>query len=828
MNTAASDLNVQDGFCEKFHNLRYSAGSWRPIPYFRLKWSIAGYGGFRIVYRHPAASAERYIALSRNNSLYEVRVDRGKVASTQILLENMEDFRRCSHFGNVLIVRMGDADQRYFVLEDGHYKEFFVPSPVQVSASYSYKPVKCTYIKTGLTCIPIGTGNTQTFEEYIPYYRIMNISTGELFTSVNDGTDDYWHGELLLLAAYRMTDGTTIAPSPLYLLHSDGSDNEARAWKMKNNLDASDTINAFLEIFKDSDMRTHPKNPIDCITQRLQRCMPKITVKVNKSGWDKTLVSSVTLYCTRINSIYDYEKIAKGSIGNIVPNAPVNFLDIYADHKLPDQPFYLLREIKPEEFDEAGLFTFDLGYSQLKDIVSKTAYEPMQSLHKIAGNVFYDYNGRMHIADITATLFDGYDLAETRLDANINTYLATALKSEGKTYHAIKTYVDESFVRFKSGILSYPDYRATEIRVLKTEVGGAPKEVGRSVSLSAAMALNYAYYLPAPTDARKYPDVLLPSEEGATLSSLPGSRQIVEHNRLQVSAANNVFAFPFAQSYALGRGDDTTIKAVAAAADQLSEGRFGAFPLYVFTTAGVWALENGQGEVLYSNTVPVNHDVVINSACASARNAVFYITSRGLHAVQGRDSKIISSPLEDELDKLYGYFQNSVVQYLFSQDELIVYNRDYDYAYVYSLTAGYWSTRDMQGTILDCSEVVSGDRILDIQEYNRTKCLPRASVVTRPIKFESVEFKRLETLIVRLFSAYNVYADLTIEGSQDCKKWLILRHEILPSINWDVTIRRTPCSAKFFRVKLEMNVTPEFLMDRLDTEFYHRFLHRLR
>lgn len=65
-----------------------------------------------------------------------------------------------------------------------------------------------------------------------------------------------------------------------------------------------------------------------------------------------------------------------------------------------------------------------------------------------------------------------------------------------------------------------------------------------------------------------------------------------EPNRVQVSALNNLFSQPFANSYRVGLNEET-IFAIATVVDELSATRFGAFPLYVFTDRGVWSLESG-------------------------------------------------------------------------------------------------------------------------------------------------------------------------------------------------------------------------------------------
>lgn len=131
----------------------------------------------------------------------------------------------------------------------------------------------------------------------------------------------------------------------------------------------------------------------------------------------------------------------------------------------------------------------------------------------------------------------------------------------------------------------------------------------------------------------------------------------------------------------------------------------GPIPLYVFTNRGVWSLESGSGEVLYSNIIPVNHDRIINPATATAAGTVFYITSRGLYGLQGRRSRLLSEPLGNMVTD---YLAGAEIHYQFKYGDLLVYNPAYSYAYVYAVQHGVWSTRDMAGTVLNNDEIVTG------------------------------------------------------------------------------------------------------------------------
>ena len=144
----------------------------------------------------------------------------------------------------------------------------------------------------------------------------------------------------------------------------------------------------------------------------------------------------------------------------------------------------------------------------------------------------------------------------------------------------------------------------------------------------------------------------------------------IETNRVQVSATNNLFSLPFANSYRFGVSEERII-AIATVVDELSATRFGAFPLYVFTDRGVWSLESGTGEVLYSNILPVNHDQIINPNTCTALETVFYITSRGVHNLRGRSSQLISRQIERYTGELTEYLKTAQICFQFKYGDLI-------------------------------------------------------------------------------------------------------------------------------------------------------------
>lgn len=133
-------------------------------------------------------------------------------------------------------------------------------------------------------------------------------------------------------------------------------------------------------------------------------------------------------------------------------------------------------------------------------------------------------------------------------------------------------------------------------------------------------------------------------------SSYPTTSPLAERiidlpNKIYTSEVNNPFHFPVLGINTVGTG---TILGICAAVKALSEGQFGQFPLYAFTTEGVWALEVSVTGT-YSAKQPITRDVVINpDSITQIDTAVLFATDRGIMHISGSSTQCISDILNTE------------------------------------------------------------------------------------------------------------------------------------------------------------------------------------
>lgn len=841
INRAETDLTVKDGSCETIHNLRYDAGAWHNVEAFRRIGSVKNFNGFKLLYKHPVTDDDLYIAIDASGTIHEVRFADGTFTSVQAIMPGVSDLSTVFSFGNVLVLVM-NFKEHYFVLYGAEYMQFEMPEPPDIGESQEMqKRFEVDFYAR------MGSGFGVIKSEFVQGDDMIHIPNpapdgGYFFTRITDKPNktlllpsvsgEYWLGAVAMMVAYRMMDGTTVANSELMIFASDGGC-------------AMDS--PYIDIVADGMPRELPENlrrgvfigsklrHTVCCTNNFY-ILPKVVIKI-PDGIDTRIINSVVIYSTRIVPIYDFEQTWDGKWSlsdrhsgdaNSFVWTP-DFRKLFTkDVELLQEPLFRLKEIAIKDIKE-NKHTEYLLYSLLANVESLPIYEPTQSLHQQVASCYYEYNGRLHKGNLQTKLFPGYSrfcMGDTGEDAaNYITQMITTVDIDNASKQACRSIQNFKPTQIRR-VVSYPDYRATRFAVCTNDPGSVAQLWWLEVNLEPCKGNNYAYAVQSPSVNAKYPSFKMNATPLEHVPFHAADDTYCEPNRVQVSALNNLFSLPFANSYRLGVNEET-ILAIATVVDELSATRFGAFPLYVFTDRGVWSLESGSGEVLYSNILPVNHDRIVNQNTCTALETVFYITSRGVHALRGRSSEVISRELEKYPGELAEYLSEARIYFQFKYGDLIVYNPSYHYAYVYSIAAGVWATRDMDGQVLNNDEIVTAGSALATLTDERISEPVECLVVTRPLKFGTTEFKRLETLVVRIMSR-DCFVHIIVEGSNDCNTWSILRDVWCHVQDMDARLRRTPTSCKFFRLRLHLTANYRLSITGVDIEFYPRFVRRLR
>lgn len=168
------------------------------------------------------------------------------------------------------------------------------------------------------------------------------------------------------------------------------------------------------------------------------------------------------------------------------------------------------------------------------------------------------------------------------------------------------------------------------------------------VDLKDSSAYNYSYALElTPTIVSAADFYAIVESEGQLWTDELTTKVLwkKETNAINVSAQFNPYVFPVEYSYSFG-GE---ILDIATSYLPISSTQVGQYPLTVFTTSGIFALEQGGGDVLYSNIVPLQ-PLVIGGESTPTPYGTFFVSSKNLFLLSGREIVDVSYTLGGGID----------------------------------------------------------------------------------------------------------------------------------------------------------------------------------
>jgi len=317
--------------------------------------------------------------------------------------------------------------------------------------------------------------------------------------------------------------------------------------------------------------------------------------------------------------------------------------------------FYLIKSI-PLGATSSGYEEFpseDMALSNMGNLIHQEVMSDDQfSHHKIGASVSYAYNSRLHLADLRTSFFKGFSTGYfywsgkyNGADApvSINPPITTIIEIEINTGVSVEktytSYVGDLSPSVNIGaFVSYPDTRAQRMTIYEA-IGGV-WERRFTAALKPHKFLNLAYYLNDQFEAIVGADLgdYTPQDTSRAVT-------LSEPNKLKVSELNNPLIFPVANTYQIGDGE---IMALATNAMNVSDRNYGQWPMYIFTSRGIWALNVGSGEVAYSSlSAPVSMETPISKVVTETPYGVVFAARRGLMLVNGQSVDFLSPQIEE-------------------------------------------------------------------------------------------------------------------------------------------------------------------------------------
>lgn len=479
---------------------------------------------------------------------------------------------------------------------------------------------------------------------------------------------------------------------------------------------------------------------------------------------------------------------------NYVQVAPRSVEDIRKD-VVSVSNFYKICSLGLTQLNEAryDFVDADLEKGTLSTLVSReTLNDDTLQYTGFKDAYIKEYNNRLHICHSSILLRNPSHPSmcfNYLTDTNANrivTYVYLATDDGAKSLMQI-------YASSISGVwFFYPDARAYKAAFcLEDSVGNV---LGiTEVDLKKHDFLNGAYWY-----AGDYCDVPTFIEATVRPSFEEDTDSIKALSTIYVSEANCPFVFKAISAVNVGAQE---VLAVSSAAKALSQGQFGQFPLYAFTTEGIWALSVAPSGG-YTAVQPIVRDETIDvESITQIDSALLFASKRGIMLLSGSDSRCISDSINSDatydVRDLKGilslhpmlqhpadsclpvapfsrFIANCRMAYDYPHQRIILYNTSKSYAYVYSLKSNMWGMMysDLMYNVNSYPEALainSNGEVVDFSEA--LDSTSKGLLISRPLKLNAPDMlKTVDTVIQRgLFRKGHVQS--VLYGSRDLYNW---------------------------------------------------------
>jgi hypothetical protein len=492
-----------------------------------------------------------------------------------------------------------------------------------------------------------------------------------------------------------------------------------------------------------------------------------------------------------------------------------------------ESKFYLLHSIPNDSYLNTYLFPNSRDDIEKLKNITHAEMMPLDpfSNHDIIPKGSYEYNSRVHLFDITTSFFKGYtpDCFEIISDFNgvarpgsltTGRFIAEIEISMGETAGLVYSTLtaQSGWYMFLNPMLSYPDPRATRMTLYEVVSETEWKKIF-SAALKPHTALNIAYRL----NDGLAPVIPALSE---SVASKPTDTTVLlrEPNKLKVSELNNPFLYPNRTTYTVGDG---RILNVATNSMRVSDQNYGLHPLFVFATDGVWTMNVGDGDVLYTTVAaPTSGELPVSDVVCGTPFGVVFISRRGLMLINGdaiewlsRQLDGVYAPLTVERppeaegviaempEESFADFLNGTKMILYDprESELILAgaknegSRYYNYVYNFGAQMFYLSTERIDMAVQNAAPelyVIDSSGGFTVRDY-AVPAGTKAAVclMTRPLRFGTTDMKKLDRMILRGL----LYG---LDSPAAGKKALFAIHHSMDGAAFTLTrgIVRNPCS----------------------------------
>lgn len=679
---STSPQNNVDGNCEEIINLRCRDNSWWTVG---KKQPIIEGVDFEKVYVHKYGAFENFIGIKKGKIIWFASRTEDQIENKNQEIGTTTGIVEFNQLNNILLIK-GDDFISKAVFEDEAYNVAILELPdipdLGITLNADIPPDRNEFTPLNI--------HTDKYEEMEAAREMIR----GLINKEKSKYPEYMEGYVFLCTTYQLFDGSETKPSTPILIKVGEYVPGLIGAESEPQYDSSDSnVTARIRV---GDMK-------------LQKLRVKVVNDLPEKY--KDMVTKVNIYATPACSFYDMDEISPENVKK--ETATQNNIVVKE------------KELKPAEVEK--LLFFKVGSVDATEESSEmftvknatlTTNETMpvdaSGWINTTGDMFI-YNNRLHLYNTSQQLVESRMLGYSwqvrssfnqqgdRREMTAFVYLKVNGKKLVMRYDCMCTSPAGLIIEFPL-VLTFPDARAYQIEFYDRHHHCTPV----TVKLKPSATYNFAFGFPEKTTILLTTDTSNPDFPAV-------SNQITDTMNLVVSEILNPYYFPPEHSY-LMPGE---IINLAVNTEQISTSQIGQFPLYVFTTEGIYALQVGDGKILYSNIIPISAELAIKgSHVLQTKYGVIFATDKGLKLIAGQQVVDFSEPMNGEIDldirntphyseandntKSYNvmpyisavpfseYVRQTVMGYDIAEDEVIISNNRYNYSYVFSLKTNTW------------------------------------------------------------------------------------------------------------------------------------------
>lgn len=598
------------GECEELVNLRHKAnGGFHVV---KPKAEIYNFIAYEQFYEHTFGEYKNQIAVLNGEVLW-VNSPKGKVSVTK---EFVGKKIAISFAGNVMIVYCNeDLTQSVFKFEDGAYEKYIVNlrpiTDISIESDWSTSQASKAVFSV------LMDGASATVAEVNA--ALANAESG-FYAKYQNGLC----GVVTFGCTYELDDGSEIWSTAFVT---------ADIFREKN-------------YYGPGHYNSYSSHHVGL------EGASQIKLKLSFGGDKSVNVRKVNIYSTMPSIPYEFTKVD-------YYNGVDDYSTTYADRKktIKDESagelMYYQGSIDPNE--DTVTFVPKFG----KALAGEKVMEVLPGCIERVGEIV-SYNNRFHYYN--SGVYHTLQLLTTSVwsSENQSKHWIAYVNFEGKWYlldhlYAINPEKVNDFI--------YPMAGVKKVRFVKAYETGSlfsPYEEFFEVNLKDSGAYNYAYaydVIPEVVPMTEEFRAELEDQEQIYIQGFEFTKKVFykkEKNAINVSAQFNPYSFPVNYSYSFSGN----VLDIATSYLPVSAVQIGQYPLTVFTSIGIYALEQGNGTVLYSNIVPIQ-PLVSRGKSVSSPHGTFFFSSDNLYLISGRElvnvSEVLQGKFETNLRDLQGY-----------------------------------------------------------------------------------------------------------------------------------------------------------------------------